>query len=631
MATTDFGDCIMIASRFERAASWAPTEEAVFAVAGLALDGMRTQATAFVNQQESSQALTTTSSAQTSGGGQALAPNATALSLTGNESQGANLKNLDKANEEDEGFFQKIATNFYPGGDVNDLGGIFNSECIPCGFRLDHMGNLIAEAFVSPLGGLSEYLKLWEQAFTQFLNQIFQLLNLFNGLDQFVDLCALIKFLNDFVCIPDLQRILSALMALMNRTSFEFGGIMGLILQLVGPLLSPFLSNILAELQNYLLMIIRPLECIIDSIQAILAKLDYNILFQNIDSLEKHPPMKRRKEDPRDPIKVPFMDAYIERRDIVEGEGILDDNVISNTSRDLYNQGIDAMGGSAIKAENAEEQAAVEAAAAELKAVREAGRNVDASDANAVAQQRQREQAAQEKYNQAKDEKNLSKIGQVNKAIDTTVANVKSSLMLLIQKLREAANVVEGFFQALFDEFKKLIGEYVGGSGGLIGELLDKMALVQLISLISAIISAFGKGLNCDKEDEDIKVENFIPAQQGMTVWTDEEGNLHIEEDPARLGATLDTAVEEMVKAFGVDPTTSTPGAIKEADKGSGPESARQRLKSLVEFTGDPVLDTEIARATERLTTPISVVFKCPLQSTLEDAEKINQWISELG
>lgn len=630
MATTDLPDCLQIAARFERAASWAPTEESVFAVAGLALDGMRVHSEAFINQTESSQALSVSQSAQTAGS--AVAPNATSL-IMGNQSQGANMRNLDKGDEEDEGFFQKIAGNFYPDtGSVNDLGGIFNSECIPCGFRLDHMGNLIQAAFTSPIGGLSEYLKLWEQAFSQFLNQIMQLLNIFSGLDQFIDLCALVKFLNDFVCIPDLQRMLSALMALMNRTSFEFGGIMGLILQLVGPLLSPFLSNILAELQNYLLMIIRPLECIIDSIQAIISKLDYNVLFQNIDSLEKHPPMKSRVKDPRDPIKVPFMDAYIERRDIVQGEGILDDNVISNTSRDMYNAGIDAMGGSAIKAENAEEQAAVEAAAAELQAVREAGRNVDASDPNAVAQQRAREQAAKDNYQSALDERNLSKLGQINKGIDTTVANLKSSLMLLIQKLREAANVVEGFFQNLFDEFKKILGEYVGGTGGLIGEILDKMALVQLIALISAIISAFGKGLNCDDQQEDIKVENFIPQQQGMTVWTDEEGNLHIEEDPARLNAVVDTAVNAMVTAFGV-PKPSTEGdptSAKEQDKGSAPETARQRLASLVEFTGDPVLDANIARATQRLTTPISVVFKCPLQSTLEDAEQINKWIQEL-
>jgi hypothetical protein len=600
MATTDLADCLMIAARFEKAASWSPTEESVFAVAGLALDGMRASATSFIAQTESGQALA-----------------ASASTTSEDQQHEVNLRNLDQADENDEGFFQKVASNFYNEDETEDLRKIFNSECIPCGFRIDHMGNLIAQTFSSPNGGISEYLRTWEQAFTQFLNQIATLLNLFNGFDQFVDLCALVKFLNDFVCIPDLQRILSALMALMNRTSFEFGGIMGLMLQLIGPLFQPFLSNILVELQNYLAMVIRPLECIIDAIQNIIAKLDYNVLFQNIDSLEKHPPMKSRKKDPRDPIKVPFLDAYIERKDIVQGEVILDNNIISNTSREMYNDGLNTMGVGAIKAHQAEKQAAVDKAADELNAIRTAGRNIDASNRDAIAKHRAKEQAINKKYEQALDERNLSQLGQLSKTIDSTVGNIKSSLMLLIQKIREAMNVVEGFFQSLFDEFKKIIGEYVGGTGGLIGELLDKMALVQLISLISSMITAFGKGLNCDGEDE-IKVENFIP-QNGMTVWTDEQGNLHIQEDEAGLNAVLDTAINEITKAYGVVPKPSGPS-----------DTTRQKLGSLIEFTGDSILDADIARATQKLTTPINVVFKCPLQSTAEDADQVNRWIQEL-
>ena len=625
---TEFSDCMQISKKFERAASWAPTEEATFALAGIALDNMRISATSYLDLEENSSSLSIPQTSQQKIKSTAQTANGltAAGNVLGDEVEGVNLRNLDKA-DEDEDFFQRISGNFFPNtGNVKDLGGIFNSECIPCGFRIDHMGHLTAELFTSPLGGISEFVRTWKEAFREMLRQILDLLNIFNGLNNFVDLCALLKFLNDFVCIPDLQRMLSALMALMNRYSFEFGGVITLIIQLVGPLLTPLLSSFIQTLTNYILMIIKPLECIIDSIQAIIAKLDYNVLFQNIDALDRNPPMKSRKQDPRDPIKIPFIDAYIQRRDIVRGEGVLDQ--YNSLSVSMRNRGIGALGGDAIKAENAKEQAAVEQAARELQAIRAASRNIDASKPDAVKKQRAKEQAAQKKYQSALDEKNLSKLGQANKSISQTTASLKSSLFLMIQKLREAASVIEGFFQNLFDEFKKLLGEYVGGNGGLIGLIVDKMGLVQLIGLISSIIAAFASGLNCDGDDEDIRVENFIPEQEGMKVWTDDQGNLHIEEDPSGLEDIVGRAVNDMVQAIGVSPPG---GAVqKEQDKGSAPSTARQRLNSLIEFTGDPVLDEDIARATQKLTTPTNVTFKCPLQSTATDAEKINTWIQEL-
>lgn len=598
-------DCQTIQKAFERGASYAVTEESVYAMMTPILSNMRIQSGNFIDQTEASESI------EKPAGSFITQPN---------------LNNIDKSDEEDEGLFTRVAGNFFPGGD--EFGGLFNSECIPCGFRLNTMGELVMEAFGGLAGDVGDILKQWALWLSTMMSQLMSLIDIFSGLDKYVDLCALIKFLNDFVCIPDLQRILSALMALMARVSFDFGGLFDLILGLIAPLVTPFLSSLVDQIQKYILMVIKPLECIINAIQDIIRKLDYNVLFQNIDTLDKHislgPKQGPWKPDPRGPIKVPFTDSEIPRTDVSESQKRAID-VEFNLAGPI---------GSAIKRQNEEDDKRVAEALAELEALEAAGRNVEGASAGEVERHRQQKEAAKQKYQDALEERNLSEVGQANKAISDTVSNLKSSLFELIGFLREAAQAVETFFQDLFGELKKIMGEYLGGSGSFIELLMKKNALVQIISFVTAVLKAFMTGLNCDDEKEDIRVEKFIPQQQGMKVWTDDQGNLHIEEDDA----IFDAAIQEAVKAIGDTPYSTLlepdgPAKKQQADKGTLPdtEEPRQKLKSMIEFTGDPVLDTQIARATEALVTPVKVTFKCPLQTTVDEAEQVNQWIKELN
>lgn len=619
--TLQVADCHTIAKTFERAACYAPTEESVFAMMTPILTNMRANSQAFIDQQDANDSLTDTNL------GSFAVPN---------------LKNVDKADEEDEGFFEKIGNNFFPGdGDVINPGGIFNSECIPCGFRLNSMGELISAGWNDFGAGVKAIFEQWGVWLMTMIQQIKDLLGIFSGLDKYIDLCALIKFFKEFVCIPDIMRILSALMALMARVSFEFGGLFDLILSLVAPLLTPFLSGIVDQLQQFILMIIKPLECIIDSIQDIIRKLDYNVLFQNIEMLDKTPKKPSRRPDPRGPIQVPFQDvkfpfvdtpvhfhdAEIDRRDIVQGEGVFD--TIENAGNSAINNTTDALGGSAIKQHNAEKQRLVEAAAAELAAVESNRKNVDGSSPSEVERYKKQKKAAQEKYDKAVEERDLSALGRANKRIDEATTKVKSALFEVINFLREAAQAVETFFNDIFGELQKLMGQYVGGSGSFIELLTKKSGLVQIISFITALLKAFIEwDTGCDEDEQEIRVESVLPVQQGMKVWTDENGDLHIEEDDA----IFDEGIQKAVEAIGaIPPSTPTKERLKDRGELPSTEEPRQKLKSLIEFTGDPVLDIEIARATEALITPAKVTFKCPLQSSVSDAEQVNQWIKELN
>lgn len=653
--TTSLLDCLIISKKFERGAMFSTTEQSGFALLGPVLDGMRIQSQSYVNQADAVERVAAPKSAKERAEG-ALAPNATQLSSTsallGTDTSSNVARNMDKADEKDQDFGERLAGNWgLTNEDGNfDMSGVFDSECIPCGLRVDEAG---LDAFFTEVGqgvvnGLSAYLNFWEELFKKQLSQLLDMLSLFNNTDPYIDLCALIKFFTEFMCVPDIAKVLSVLMALMRKQSFEFNGILDLVLQFVGPLLSPFLGNLLGVLEQFIWMIVKPIECIIDSIQALIAKFDYNILFTNIQTLDKHVDFggpkkgawlpgneeneaKYRRADPRgdyvfrldqprlddEEPKTPWVDGHIARRDTVEGErwAEFDFNMAGPVS-------------TWVDEEYAENQAAVDAAERELVAVREAGAKVDGSDPDAIKAQRERERAAKDNLQSATDKRDMSAIGRVNATVDRGVAGMKSSLIMIIGFLREGVQAVEGFFDFIFDEFKKLMGEYVGGSGGLIGEIIKKNSLSQIINLIYSIYEALQKGAICEDPAEDIKVESWIPELSGMKLWTDEDGSIHIEGDADEI----DAAVNAFVEAQGVEPPSEESGtSAAEKDKGGQPDTASQKLKSLIEFTGDPVLDSEIARVTEQLVTPVNVVFKCPLITTVAQTEQINQWIREVN
>jgi hypothetical protein len=620
-AATELADCSTISKAFERGAAYSVTPESVYAMMTPVLNPTRVQSAGIINQIENEEALT--------------AQQTTDQKIE--EEQGASpglavanaveVRNMDKADEEDEGFVQSVIGNFVPGDngevegtgntvDAEIFGNIFNSKCIPCGERLNLLGELNFKT------GLTEYLQHWKQWLMNHYQNLLRMLDIFKGVDKYVDLCVLLNYLKTFVCVPDLARMLSALMALMNQSAFEFNGVLDLIMQLVAPLVQPFLSNFVNMLQKYILMVIKPLECIIDSIQGIIAKLDYNVLFRNIDSLDKHVSIGRRQgaktgTTGKNISKIPFIDVQVDLHEGPERSFEADYNTL------------DTLTAGSIKRKNAQDQKAVDKASDELRAIQSAGKNVDASNPAEVERYKQQREAASQKLRNAKKEKNLSELGELNRNIEDFQQGFKSSIYSLIGYLRKAAQAVEGFFQDVFGELQKIMGEYFGGSGNWIQMLHEKLQLVQMIEWISAIIKAFSSDLHCNDDEEDIRIERLVPAQQGTFVWTDDEGNVHIEEDPS----LIDTAVNETVKALGAEPSGDGGVSPGDADKGSQPtdQTARQKLKGLIEFTGDPVLDTSIARATEALTTPVSAVFKCPLQTTVQEAEQVNTWIQELN
>lgn len=625
-------DCQNIAKAFERGASYCVTEESVFSMMAPLLTGIRTQSSSILSQVEAGDA---TAASKSNKSKIRETQSSTDTSPLGDEGSGINTNNMDKSDEDDEGFITKIHGNFFPatapadaypntapgegiepGLPANIAGGIFNSECIPCGTRLNMLGELNPSKF---LDRNKEYLDNWIHWLTQQLDMLMSLSKLFSNTDNFTDLCSLLKWLNDYICVIDLQRILSVLMASMSRNSLEFGGVLDIIMGLIGPLLTPLLSGFVDLLQSYILLIVRPIECIIESIQDIIRKLDYNVLFQNIDSLDKHVSVGS-DVSVSGSIKIPFVDTEIKYELPPSGKIEGEINMLGGV-------------GTAIKRQNEKEQEAVENAASELRAIRKQNKNIDGNNVSAVERYNKDKAKAEQKYREALENRSSSRLGRLNNNIDNTVTNAKSALFSLLGMLREAVATVEGFFQDVYDELQKIMGAYIGGGGDFVEHLMKKMELVQMISFIAAVIDAFANGIKCGDDEEDLKIEGFLPKDQDLNIWTDNLGIIHIEEGDDNFIE----AIEAMVEAVGADSSDITDPRIvrkeKNKDKGQAPNSdnSRQKLKSLIEFTGDPVLDTQISRITETLVTQVNVTFKCPLQTDTAQAEQVNQWIKELN
>lgn len=479
----------------------------------------------------------------------------------------------EKINENNDKSFSDFLSKLFPDnldaslslqGDVEF--GLLDSECIPCGLRINFNEELGIKVAITDIGAyMLEVMEAW---LNKALSQIRNLIDMFKNLDQYIDICTFLDFFKNFVCIPDLAKILAVLAALMMDLSFELNAIVDFAISLIVPLFIPFLTNLLDSLMKYVLLIIQPIECIIDSIQNLLSKLDYNVLFKNI-------PAQVQLLKPNS-IKIPILGALVP-------EG--------GVSFDLA---------PSIRAQREKEQAAVDKAYENLRRLQKASANVDASDTAAYERYKKQESKARQEYQDTVKERDLSEIGETNLKIEQFQTQLKGTILQLVSLLREAVLKFDAWVNSIFEEFKKLLNQYVGGSGLYINFGVKKLAIIQMISLITSIIKLLNKDISCNDEDKEIEVlTNSIAKESGFKVFTDENGNVFIEESVDEI--------DDIADALNI-----------------------QNPDSLINYTGDKVLDATLSDTVKKLTIPNNVRIKCSLTSSVKDQEQVNQWISEL-
>lgn len=604
----DLQDCNILARAFERGCAYSTTEAATFAPVTNTLSVYRSTAktireTIDRDKITSSKALVKNKEE----GGEVAGVNIGAA--------GSNIiGNISARGEKSSDSLKDLDITF----------GAFDSKCIPCDFRINFRQGLNINAALDVLGvGIDNAL---EQYLLNALAQIRAVIDMFRNLDRYVDLCAFKKFFENFVCIPDFARILAVLMALLMDFAFELSSLFDLVFSLIAPLFYPFLSNLVNLLERYLLMAVRPIECIVDSIINLLGKLDYNVLFQNVDNLEVSLFGKKQGVGPKVPGKeVKLKTSEVLLLDKFGITGVPDVKFTGpETTPNPSNRPIEFnLAGPIASIQRGNERAVVDAET-DLRAVRDSAGGVDATDPQAYERYKQQERAARDKYSEAVKNRDLSQVNRLQQTIRGGFSSFKGLLFELVTFLREAVQKLEAFVSETVGEFKKLYAEFGNGSGRFIDLMGRKLALIQMIAAIKSILDFLKNGPDCEDENEEIEiVANSLSLEQGFRVFVDEQGNINIQEDEE----DLNDALRDVVEAIG---NASEPLEPPDNEKTDTLDPS-EKIKSLIEFTGDPQLDTTIARAVEALTTPARVKFKCPLQTSVANAEKVNEWIAELN
>jgi len=159
-------------------------------------------------------------------------------------------------------------------------------ECIPC---LDRTLDI---DLLAPLEGL---LNDFENDLLDRWNSLKNIWDLLNSDDFYSDICDLMDFFS-YQCIPDLVAILSLLLWLWKSLLQSFQvDINGAIWSLIGMMLGPMLTSLESVIQQYIDMIMAPIDCIINSLLFQMSKIPQ---FQEDTAwLEERQYEKERREE----------------------------------------------------------------------------------------------------------------------------------------------------------------------------------------------------------------------------------------------------------------------------------------------------------------------------------------------
>lgn len=255
---TELQDCSLIAQTYERAAHSTPSEAAVYTTFNRSLENVKSISSAvalsMAGYLKMPQERSVDSAAQAQQFASDAVPAVAGVSATANV--GYQSFNFGDA-------FQATLGGNSAGRTLLELA----RDCIPCDLRL--VAFLELNPSLDLLATLEGYL-FGQLAFLQDLG------NLLGNFDIYGDFCDFLNLLS-FMCIPDLQRIIALLMALLTLEIPQLDAQIDLLQALIAPLFSPILLSLTSLLDQFNLLVVNPLDCVMDAINAQLATLGFEL------------------------------------------------------------------------------------------------------------------------------------------------------------------------------------------------------------------------------------------------------------------------------------------------------------------------------------------------------------------
>lgn len=233
-------DCSLVVQTFERAANSDFTEEATFAVLYHGLEAMRTSSKTMQNSLSgySLSPVANQATSMTAG-----------LSLNSAAQEDASITSMVLGDSTistvaDEEFAQKLLE--------------WSKDCIPC------VGRILALTELVPGADFLEALGMDIQAQ---LENLLNLVKMLGDFSTFTNYCDLMSLLSG-QCIPDLQKMISLIMALFMQSLLpDLDVSLDAILSLIAPLFQPIFMAITTLLDQFAALTLAPVDCVIAALQ----------------------------------------------------------------------------------------------------------------------------------------------------------------------------------------------------------------------------------------------------------------------------------------------------------------------------------------------------------------------------
>jgi len=436
-------------------------------------------------------------------------------------------------------------------------------DCIPCNERINW------DEVLTGKNAILQMIDFYTQYFMNAIEQIKAMGDMLSGKNQYVDLCKFVNFFKEYICVPDLRRLIAALSAFLMMLGVELSSLFDFILQLIGPIMVPLLNIMIDQFNKFMLSAIKPLECIIAALQTQISKLDYGSIFK------------------------------------AQVNGTVNTNPVAAAQAKADHENI-------LQAER------------ELQQAQLVLQNIDYNNAEAVTAARREKNIAQENYQKALRKKDLTIMGSANAALTNTLNTVRSSLLNLAKYLQVVIDTFNGLQNKILGDFLAMLNKLMGGGAGMIAQLNNKLAVVQLLKIMKELLKLYKKGLKCD-------TTNVVPVIQtgsDALIYLDDNGNTVIEENNPRFQETIQSAING-IQGNSAD---RNPQGIDSNNVNAATENdIRKKLNSIINYTGDKILDSTISKTVESITSPFKVKIKCSAKVTVADAEQVNKWISDLS
>lgn len=470
-------------------------------------------------------------------------------------------------------------------------------DCIPCIDRLLDILELRPDLM------LMGVLKLDIQARLGFLAEIG---NMLTSVSIYGDICGLISSLLNFKCIPDLQRIIVLLSALLMKFALELDGLLDFLIQLVTPIFGPILGSLSALLDQFIQIILAPINCIIDELQRQVEKTtvvtprvpaethglaearrrvsELEVAYQNSMRSENFAgspgkgPLEYLKE--LEEAKQKVLD--LEESSVRAGGGIGELTGLSKGRARV------AQMEEAQNALNRNAKTAFDGAATAIASIPGAAMDATGKWVNELSGVGDPAQGIRDLY---KD---------LDKTIEQEIVPMVQGLVI------QAQEYINNLIFFWTDALKKFCGDWLGTDLNLANKMNTKLQIIRIINVIVLLIDVLSKGkVFCNSESPAQQhLEEFVNTYMRPTNWFDatmENGKIRIRS-----------------KVF--DKETKVPTI-------PGVNTQVQALTELKEFGGETLLT--------QLTTPLDVEIEvnpiCLSKRGSIDPATLNRWISELG